>query len=309
MAGDQSVHGKAEKLKTTEARAAGGDHETEMALIHQVQDLGREGSLAEVGRDLQSHGRNVKFDSRSGDLTDIDFGQISVHRMPDGDVTAIRRNESGHVAEIAYADGGALRFNYDKNNRVLSIDQEKIGADNKKTVTTTEANLDRQISVDHDGKVTLRGFMGNSLSFGVDGTEEIVTSNKIKVNGQGHGGSILVDSVEYPATDPSNQPRKRSFTYSQGEVASFTDPKTGETFERGTNYSDSAGSGRQYYHWKGDKGSTWDGTVVPSKDPGRNMTTQYAVTFAINGAMAKEPITVDVMSEDPIAMFSQRSEQ
>ena len=115
------------QLKATEAAATGGDHEKEMALIHAVQDLDHKGSLKDAAKYLQAHGQKVKFDSKTDEVTDIDFGQISIHRKHNGHVSAVRRNDKRHVAEIAFDDGGALKFNYGPDNStVISTDQVKI---------------------------------------------------------------------------------------------------------------------------------------------------------------------------------------
>jgi hypothetical protein len=94
-------------LVTLEHKAASGDHNAEMALIHHVADLYRTGELGAVAQNI----RTATYHEHGQEAV-LDFSDMTLHRRPDGSIAAVRRDAGGRVAEIIHDDEQAYKFEY-----------------------------------------------------------------------------------------------------------------------------------------------------------------------------------------------------
>lgn len=247
--------GDVSKFKQLETAAEHGPSSAQQ-LSTFVQDLFKHnpGALTEIGKQVQREGQHVEFDKGGGFLS-IDDGHVGVFRQRDGDVATVRRSDDGkQVQEITYTSGTTQRYKYGADGTIDSMTLLRPGKPDQEL----SATLDRQILVDHDGNMTLKGFLGNQVEYRIDGEVRITDTKGIKTVANSHGEFASPDSVDY------GHGQRRALTYSDSgnDIMSFTDPD-GVTFTRQTNYR--VGD-ENYYAWKGSDGRSWNGSLTFQHD-------------------------------------------
>jgi hypothetical protein len=251
-------------LVTLEHNAASGDHNAEMALIHHVADLYQTGQIAAV---VKASGHASFRENQQEDV--IDFNDISVHRKPDGSIAAVRRDASGRVAEIIHSDEKAFKFEYSgTSSNVHSMSTRQ--PDGGESVVETQP-FGFTIRVNHEGDITFNQFAQGEATYEIDGHVSVYNyKTTIHGNGNTSGKFLVPDKITY------KDGLERTFNLSDGQIIGYKEPESGEVFSRGTQYN--AIDGSQYYIWKGDKGSRWQGDLQFVEDKDRTFSTMIDVT-------------------------------
>jgi hypothetical protein len=275
---------EAQAVGKLESSAEKGDPAQEKALILHVVDLDKSGQLPGVAKELQKQGDAVTY-NESGQVSSIDFGKVALYRQNDGDMAAVRRNQNGTVADIAYWEGSRTEFQYESDGKTVAA-MTTVKPDG--TRKTMDATPDRQIYVDHDGNMKLKALLGGEVEYRLSGEIRVNRADGTKFSGNEHGEFASADTVQY------GDGRSRKFAYSQDQIMSFAEPSTGEVFTRGSQYHV---NDQDYYSWKGSAGSTWEGAVKFLKDPSVTVSTQLQITPTDGRGTPTQPYVIDIAKD------------